>query len=125
MQEVVRASRRVWLIATVVAPVVLMAVLGPAGAGCRRDDAPASRGTAPGPPGSPQPVTPRLIALTPSATEVVAALGQAALLVGVDDYSVFPPEVTRLPKVGSFLAPNLETIVGLSPTLVIVDDVHG
>ena len=31
----------------------------------------------------------------------------------------------RLPKVGSFLAPNLETIVGLKPTLVIVDDVHG
>lgn len=67
----------------------------------------------------------RLVSLTPSATEVVAALGAAPLLVGVDDYSAFPPEVTRLPKVGSFLAPNLETIVGLRPTLVIVDDVHG
>jgi iron complex transport system substrate-binding protein len=66
----------------------------------------------------------RLVSLTPSATEVVAALGAAALLVGVDDYSAFPPEVTKLPKVGSFLAPNLETIVALSPTLVIVDDVH-
>jgi len=65
------------------------------------------------------------VSLTPSATEVVAALGAAGLLVGVDDYSQFPPEVTRLPKVGSFLAPNLETIVSLRPTLVIVDDVHG
>lgn len=66
-----------------------------------------------------------MVSLTPSATEVVAALGAAALLVGVDDYSTFPPEVTRLPKVGSFLAPNLEIIVGLRPTLVIVDDIHG
>jgi iron complex transport system substrate-binding protein len=68
---------------------------------------------------------PRLVSLTPSATEVVAALGATGLLVGVDDYSAFPAEVTRLPRVGSFLAPNLETIAGLKPTLVIVDDVHG
>jgi iron complex transport system substrate-binding protein len=33
--------------------------------------------------------------------------------------------VKELPKVGSFLSPNLEVIVGLSPTLVIVDDIHG
>jgi len=84
----------------------------------RRDDAPA-----PAPAATPAPL--RLVSLTPSATEVVAALGATALLVGVDDYSTFPAEVTRLPKVGSFLAPNLETIVGLKPTLVIVDDVHG
>lgn len=67
----------------------------------------------------------RLITLSPSATEVVAALGAASLLVGVDDYSEFPAEVTRLPKVGAYLTPNLETIVGLRPTLVVVDDVHG
>ena len=66
----------------------------------------------------------RLVSLSPSATEVVAALGATPLLVGVDDYSKFPPEVEKLPKVGSFLAPNLEMIVSLRPTLVIVDDVH-
>jgi iron complex transport system substrate-binding protein len=66
----------------------------------------------------------RVVSLSPSATEIVAALGATAMLVGVDDYSAFPAEVTRLPKVGSFLAPNLEIIVGLKPTLVIVDDVH-
>jgi iron complex transport system substrate-binding protein len=125
----VTASQRAWLIASVAASVVVWA-LGVAGSGCRRDDAGAVPGAAPAPAVAPAavapaPVTPRLIALTPSATEVVAALGQAALLVGVDDYSTFPPEVARLPKVGSFLAPNLEIIVGLRPTLVIVDDVHG
>jgi iron complex transport system substrate-binding protein len=68
---------------------------------------------------------PRLISLTPSATEVVAALGATGQLIGVDDYSTYPPEVAGLPKVGSFLSPNLETIVGLRPGLVIVDDIHG
>lgn len=67
----------------------------------------------------------RIVSLTPSATEIVAALGGAKLLVGVDAYSIYPPEVTALPKVGSFLSPNLEAIVRLRPSFVIVDDVHG
>ncbi len=66
----------------------------------------------------------RVVSLTPSATEVVATLEATSLLVGVDDYSDVPPEVTKLPKVGSFLTPNLEVIVALRPTLVIVDDIH-
>jgi iron complex transport system substrate-binding protein len=74
-------------------------------------------GDAPGP-------GPRVVSLTPSATEVVAALGATAALVGVDDYSTYPPEVKALPKVGNFLQPNVEAIVRLHPTLVIVDDVH-
>lgn len=70
-------------------------------------------------------VAPRVVSLTPSATEVVAALGATELLVGVDAYSTYPEAVAALPKVGSFLSPNLETIVSLRPTLVVVDDVHG
>jgi iron complex transport system substrate-binding protein len=68
---------------------------------------------------------PRIVTLAPSATEVVAALGATSLLVGVDAYSTYPPEVATLPKVGSFLQPNLEVIVQLHPTLVVVDDIHG
>lgn len=68
---------------------------------------------------------PRLVALSPSATEVVAALGATDQLVGVDRYSTYPPEVQALPKVGDFLSPNLEQIIALRPSLVIVDDVHG
>jgi len=71
-----------------------------------------------------QPKQRRLISLTPSATQIVAALGATSELVGVDDYSKDPPEVDKLPKVGSFLSPNLETIVSLRPSLVLVDDVH-
>ncbi|MGE5180723.1 MAG: ABC transporter substrate-binding protein [Acidobacteriota bacterium] len=75
--------------------------------------------------GSKAPAGARVVSLTPSATEVVAALGATSMLVGVDDYSRYPPEVTKLPHVGSFLQPNLEAIVRLHPTLVILDDVHG
>jgi iron complex transport system substrate-binding protein len=67
----------------------------------------------------------RIVSLMPSATEVVAALGATSSLVGVDEYSEYPESVQTLPKVGDFLRPNLEQIVNLHPTLVIVDDIHG
>jgi iron complex transport system substrate-binding protein len=113
----------------------VLLVIALAGLGCGRDEArPAPTAAAPvathagtalgTTPSTPPAPTQRVISLSPSATEIVAALGATAMLVGVDDYSAFPAEVTRLPKVGSFLAPNLEVIVGLKPTLVIVDDVH-
>lgn len=66
----------------------------------------------------------RIVTLTPSASELVAALGATDLLVGVDEYTTYPPEAVTLPKVGSFLAPNLEVILRLQPDLVITDDVH-
>ncbi|MEZ4365080.1 MAG: helical backbone metal receptor [Kofleriaceae bacterium] len=79
------------------------------------DEAPATGSAAAGP---------RVVSLTPSATEIVAALGATELLIAVDDYSTYPPAVASLPKVGSFLAPNLEVIVRLRPTLVLADDIH-
>jgi iron complex transport system substrate-binding protein len=66
----------------------------------------------------------RIVALTPSATELVHALDADALLVGVDEYSTFPPSVAGLPKVGTFLSPDFEAIVRLKPDLVITDDIH-
>ncbi|HTJ46951.1 MAG TPA: helical backbone metal receptor [Kofleriaceae bacterium] len=64
------------------------------------------------------------MSLTPSATEIIAALGATDQLVGVDDYSTYPASVAKLPKVGTFLQPNLEAVMTLRPTLVIADDVH-
>jgi iron complex transport system substrate-binding protein len=66
----------------------------------------------------------RVITLTPSATEMVAAIGAEELLVGVDDYSTYPAGVKDLPKVGAFLTPNMEAIIRLDPDLVITDDIH-
>ena len=62
----------------------------------------------------------RIISVLPSTTEVVCALGLCDRLVGVDDYSDFPAQVTRLPKVGGLYNPNIEAMVALKPDLVFV-----
>jgi iron complex transport system substrate-binding protein len=89
-----------------------------AAAGCRERAAPApADAQARGP-------VRRVVTLTPSATELVAAVGAADLLVGVDRYSTHPERVRDLPKVGDFLHPSFEAIVALAPDLVIADDVQ-
>ncbi len=60
----------------------------------------------------------RIVSLAPSVTEDLFALGAGPEVVGVSRYCDYPPEVTELPKVGTFLTPNLEAIIGLRPTLV-------
>jgi iron complex transport system substrate-binding protein len=61
----------------------------------------------------------RIVSLVPSVTETLFALGAGPGVVGVSQYCDYPPEAAKLPKVGDFIAPNLEAIVGLRPTLVI------
>ena len=66
----------------------------------------------------------RVVTLTPTTTEIVAALGALELIVGVDRFSDYPPEVADLPEVGGFTDPSFEAIVKLRPDLVIMDDVQ-
>jgi cobalamin transport system substrate-binding protein len=61
----------------------------------------------------------RVVSLTPSVTETLFALGLGGRVVGVSAYCDFPPEAARLPRVGTFLAPVIEQVVGLEPDLVI------
>jgi len=61
-----------------------------------------------------------VVSLTPSTTEMVAAIGARDRLVGVDRYSVYPAQVKALPKVGDFVHPSFEAIVTLQPDLVIL-----
>jgi cobalamin transport system substrate-binding protein len=61
----------------------------------------------------------RIVSLAPSVTETLFALGAGPEVVGVSQYCDYPPEVRNLPRVGSFLTPNLEAIIALRPTLVI------
>jgi iron complex transport system substrate-binding protein len=60
----------------------------------------------------------RIVSLVPSVTETLFALGLGDEVVGVSSYDDCPPEVRRLPRVGSFLTPNLEAIAALHPTIV-------
>jgi len=63
----------------------------------------------------------RIISVAPTPTEILFAVGAGELVVGVDDYSDYPPEVDDIPKVGSYEL-NLEAIIGLQPDLVICSD---
>ena len=61
----------------------------------------------------------RVIALAPSITEIIFALGQQGRLQGITQYSNYPPEADRLPRVGSYVRLDLERIVALKPDLCI------
>jgi iron complex transport system substrate-binding protein len=55
----------------------------------------------------------RIVSTAPSVTETLFALGLGDRVVGVSQHCHYPPEATRLPKIGSYLKPNVEAIVGL------------
>ncbi|GBE53530.1 vitamin B12-binding protein precursor [bacterium BMS3Bbin14] len=59
----------------------------------------------------------RVVSLMPSITEEVFDLGRGALLVGVTLYAKEPPAAAALPRVGSYVNPDLERIVALRPDL--------
>jgi iron complex transport system substrate-binding protein len=62
----------------------------------------------------------RIISLGPSNTEILYALGAEQRVLGVDDYSDYPPEVQVKPKLGApFPSFNMESIVALDPDLVV------
>jgi iron complex transport system substrate-binding protein len=67
----------------------------------------------------PRPTTPprRVVVLAPSVTDVILAMGLGDRLVGVthlDD----APEVAGVPRIGGYLDPNPEAVLGASPDIV-------
>lgn len=101
-----------------------VALAAGASAGAARADElrPTGKGLAEGGPvwAGPRPAAPprRVVVLAPSLTDVVVAMGLGDRLVGVtrnDD----APEVAALPRVGGYLDPNPEIVLGLSPDLVL------
>ena len=61
----------------------------------------------------------RIVSLAPSLTEMLFAIGAGEKIVGVVEYSDFPPEATTLPVVGRHDLLDLETIIALQPDLVV------
>lgn len=104
-------------------------------AGCRQPQVPPS--PTPTPPQTPtsggfpltltdalgQPVTlngppQRIISLAPSLTEILFALDLGDRVVGVTTFCKYPPEALQKEKVGGYVNPNHEKIVGLAPDVV-------
>jgi iron complex transport system substrate-binding protein len=62
----------------------------------------------------------RIISLIPAVTEMLFAIGAGPKVVGVSSFDEYPPEATKLPRVGALIDPDLERILSLRPDLVIV-----
>jgi len=62
----------------------------------------------------------RIVSLIPATTEMLFAMGANDRIVGVSNYDRFPPEVSRIQRVGGLLDPNTEVLLALKPDLVIV-----
>jgi iron complex transport system substrate-binding protein len=62
----------------------------------------------------------RIVSLNPGLTEITFALGAGSRLVGVDRFSVYPPEAASIePRLATYPSPSIETIVDLKPDLVL------
>jgi iron complex transport system substrate-binding protein len=67
----------------------------------------------------------RIVSMAASCTEILYALGLGDKVVGVDEYSDYPPEVLErveagtLTTVGSFAEINIELVVSLEPDLIV------
>ena len=61
----------------------------------------------------------KIVSLTPSNTEMLFALGLGEYVVGVDEFSDYPPEALDIEKVGDYSGPNVEAIIALEPDLVL------
>jgi iron complex transport system substrate-binding protein len=63
----------------------------------------------------------RIVSTSPSITETLFALGIGDRVVGVSQFCDYPPEVRKLPKVGSYIKPDAEAIARLAPDLVVLE----
>jgi len=66
-------------------------------------------------PRSPQ----RIVSLVPSVTEILFKLGLEQQIVAVTDYCTYPEAARKLPKVGGYADPSLESILIHKPDLII------
>jgi iron complex transport system substrate-binding protein len=62
-----------------------------------------------------------IISLSPTATEMLFAIGAADQVLAVDDLSNYPPEAAEKMQGLSAFEPNIEAIAGMEPDLVVTD----
>lgn len=80
--------------------------------------------TATEPPSTTEPadgVPQAIVSLSPTATEMLYAIGAGDQVLAVDDFSNHPPEAAEKMQGLSGFTPNVEAIVGLEPDLVVTD----
>jgi len=68
------------------------------------------------------PAVSRIISLSPTATEMLFAIGAGGQVLAVDDQSNYPPEALQKPHDLSGYQPNVEAIAALKPDEVVIGD---
>lgn len=90
---------------------IAAALLALALAGCGRSGA----DRAPVAPTAPR----RVVCASPAVAEIVFALGCGDRVVGVSEFTDWPPEAAAKPSIGGALSPNRERILALEPDLIL------
>lgn len=62
----------------------------------------------------------RIVTVFSSNTELIAALGLADRIVGIDAFTRYPPEILDRPRIGGRLGISVDAVVALQPDLVVV-----
>lgn len=74
----------------------------------------------PATPAAPTPQSPeRIISTVPSITEILFDIGIGDRIVGDSQFTSYPPEAARIPKIGGLYDVNYERIVSLKPDLAV------
>ena len=66
----------------------------------------------------------RIICGSPAVTEIVFALGCGDRVVGVSDYTAFPPEAQQKPRIGGSINPNRERLLAARPDSIVTQGRH-
>ena len=61
----------------------------------------------------------RVVCASPAVAEIVFALGAGDRVVGVSEFTDWPPEAADKPQIGGALSPNRERILALEPDLIL------
>jgi len=64
----------------------------------------------------------RIVSLSPSNTEILAALGLVDQIVGVTDVCDYPPEVKNKTRIGGYSSISIEKVAAARPDLVVASD---
>jgi iron complex transport system substrate-binding protein len=64
----------------------------------------------------------KIVSLSPTATEMLFAIGAGDQVLAIDDQSSYPPEALEKPHDLSSFEPNVEAVAALKPDLVVIAD---